>query len=126
MTCRVPGLIAGVALVAACATQPAKLQPNVPKVVEWLTLAPYASHEECVHLDAGDRLDYYFETGTPVQFTIWYREAGVVLAPVTLDRTTRDSRVFEAALAHDYCMTWQAREEEALLTYRVTLRPAHR
>ena len=42
----------------ACASAPDRLE--VPKVVVGLELAPYAMHEECVMLEAGERIGYRF------------------------------------------------------------------
>ena len=37
-------------------------------------IAPYAMHEECTRLGAGDRLDYRYDSSAPVDFDIHYHE----------------------------------------------------
>jgi hypothetical protein len=86
-------------------------------------LGPLDSLQHCAHLDVGDRLDYRFEASAPVVFDIHYREANALVTPLSRDRTTADSGIFPAMIAADYCMTWQARYGEALLSYRTEVRP---
>jgi len=103
-------------MVAACATEP--LQPGAP-VVTRKAIAPYATHEECAKMDADDRIDYRFEAQRPVAFNIHYREANVVIMPVSVDNVTTDSGIFRALIAQDYCLTWEAGREGAILDYRI-------
>ncbi len=109
------------AALAGCA---APINPDEPKAVAALAVAPYEIHEECVRLVPGDRLEYTFEATERVNFEIRYREGDAVVAPIARDSTRADAGVFIAQLARDYCLVWEAGAAGALLDYRVWLRPA--
>ena len=96
------------------------------KVVHGEDIAPYAMHEQCVHLATGDRLDYDFTANEPVDFNIHYHEGRVVVAPIVRDKTRQDSGVFIPLLTQDYCLMWEAGAAGALLDYRIRFRPAAR
>jgi len=108
-------------LLVACASE-APLQPGVPKTVNGVTIAPYEFYEECLHLDAGDRLDYRFESEQPVAFNIHYHEDKLVLQPVTKAGLTSDVGIFMPVIAQDYCLMWEAGPDGAVLSYRIMLR----
>jgi hypothetical protein len=108
-------------LAAACATD-APLTPGTPKVVAEKAIAPYEFHEECMHLERGDRLDYRFESDQPLAFNIRYHEQNLVLMPITRTAITSDAAIFSPVVAQDYCLTWEAGPSGAVLSYRVVLR----
>ncbi|HEX6137953.1 MAG TPA: hypothetical protein VF059_09855 [Casimicrobiaceae bacterium] len=110
------------AALASCAEPP--LAPGEPRQVDRMVIAPYAMHEECAHLAAGERLDYRYESSAPLDFNIHYHEADAMLAPVVRERSTGDSGIFEARLAQDYCLMWQAGPPGAIIRYRVAVRPS--
>lgn len=133
---RCAALAAGLAL-AACATGPgtpaappvpavaaATDAGEVPKVVREHPLIPYAIHEECLRLAAGDRVDYDFSATLPVAFNIHYHEANAVVAPVVREGVRGDSGVFAPRLAQDYCLMWEAGPGGAVLDYRLRRRAA--
>jgi hypothetical protein len=107
---------------AACVTAP--IVAGTPRNVDRLVIAPYATHTECMHLAPGDRVDWRYASSAPLHFDIAYREGNAVMAPVVRDASTTDSGTFEARLADDYCMTWEAGPPGAIIGYRVLLRPA--
>jgi hypothetical protein len=109
---------------AACATAP--MVAGVPRIVERLVLAPYATHAECMHIAAGDRVDWRYESSAPLHFDIAYREGNAVIAPIVRDDSTTDSGTYEARLAADYCLTWEAGPPGAIIGYRLLLRRAAR
>src|SRR5436190_22749866 len=109
---------------AACTTPP--LVPGVPRDVTHVVIAPYESHDECMRLALGDRLDWRYESTEPLAFNIQYREAQAVLSPVVREHSTMDSGTFEARLAQDYCLTWESGPPGAIISYRVLVRPAAR
>jgi len=109
-------LLAAVCL-ASCAGQP--LVPGEPRVVERLVIAPYEMHEECAQLAAGERLDWRYRASAPLDFNIHYHEDNAVLSPVVREQSTNDSGTFEAPLARDYCLMWQAGAPGAIIGYRV-------
>src|SRR5262249_54404376 len=113
-------LIASLAL-AACATP---ITTDSPKVVRAQPIAPYEWHEECLHLQAGDRLEFAFEATEPVDFNVHYHEGKAVVMPISRDRSRADAGVFVSPAAQDYCLMWEAGAAGALLDYRVRLRPA--
>jgi hypothetical protein len=113
-----------VAGVASCAEHP--LLPGEPRAVERMVIAPYAMHEECAHLTAGERLDYRYQSSAPLDFNIHYHEGNAVLAPVVREHSTGDSGWFEARVAQDYCLAWEAGPPGAILGYRVLVHRAQR
>jgi hypothetical protein len=108
-------------LLTACASEP-PLAIDRPKVVHGQDIAPYAIHEECLHLAVGDRLDFDFTSNEPVDFNIHYHEGGVVLMPIVRDKTRQDSGLFVPLIAQDYCLMWEAGAAGALVDYRLSLR----
>lgn len=108
-------------LLSACAASP-PIQPGVPKVVNQLEIAPYALHEECLRLELGDRLDYRFESEQPVAFNVHYHEDKYVIMPITRAGITSDTAIFAPVVPQDYCLTWEAGADGAVLSYRIVLR----
>jgi hypothetical protein len=102
------------------------LAPGVPREVGRVVIAPYQSHDECMRLARGDRIDWRYESSEPLAFDIQYREDNAVLSPVVRDHSTADSGTFEAQVANDYCLTWESGPPGAIIAYRVLLRPAPR
>jgi len=112
-----------VAALALCACTTA-ITADSPKTIRAQPIAPYEWHEECVHLDAGDRLEFAFEATAPVDFNVHYHEGKTVVMPMSRDKTRADAGVFAPSIAQDYCLMWEAGAAGALLDYRVRLRPA--
>jgi hypothetical protein len=110
-----------VALVAGCATTAADEPTQATHA-----LVPYAVHEECAKLAPGDRIDYTFQADAAIHFNIHYHDGPAVVEPVTRERVTADAGVFVAALAHDYCLMWEAGAAPAMLDYRMRVRRADR
>lgn len=98
------------------------LLPGAPRVVDRLVIAPYASHDVCTQLAAGDRLDYRYVSSAALDFEIHFREDNAVLAPVVREQSTSDSGTFEATAPREYCLDWQAGAQGAIIGYRVLLR----
>jgi len=105
---------------AGCVTAPA---PRIPKIVPGFDLPAYGLREECMHLEAGERLDYRFEANEPVRFGIEYHEAGATLAPVTREQTRGDAGIYSVPETRDYCLTWEAGPAGARLSYRFVAHP---
>lgn len=110
------------AAIAGCAAPP--LAPGVPRTASRVVVAPYQLHDECAPLVRGDRLDWRYESSAPIAFSIHYRDAGAVLAPVVRDDSTADAGTFEATLASEFCLTWEAGPPGAIIGYRLLLRRA--
>jgi hypothetical protein len=104
----------------ACAENP--LISGQPKIVEKLSIAPYAIHEDCAQLALGDRLDYHFASSEPVAFNIHYHDGNAVVMPISREGATFDAGIFAPRLAEGYCLMWEAGPAGALLDYRVVLR----
>jgi hypothetical protein len=109
-------------LLAGCGAAP--VTADEPKSVRGHPLPPYASHDECVRLAPGDRLEYAFEASAPVAFDIRYREGAAVVAPVVREQSRTDAGVFVARIARDYCLMWEAGAAGVLIDYRLRLRLA--
>ena len=113
-------LVAALAL-GACTTP---IAADSPKTVRAQPIAPYEWHEECLHLEVGDRVEFAFEATEPVDFNIHYHEGKAVIMPISRDKTRADAGVFVSPATQDYCLMWEAGAAGALLDYRVRLRPA--
>jgi hypothetical protein len=108
----------------ACTTPP--IAPGVPREVGRVVIAPYQSHDECMRLARGDRIDWRYESSEPLAFNIQYREDNAVLSPVVREQSITDSGTFEAQIGSDYCLMWESGPPGAIIAYRVLLRPASR
>jgi len=106
-------------LAGSCATDPYRF--DAARSAAGVELAPYALQEECVALDRGERLDFYFVSTAPIAFNIHYRDAKAVILPLARDNATADSGVFAADHRDIYCLAWKAGVEPSLLEYQ--LRP---
>lgn len=105
---------------AGCADNP--IAAGVPRIVDKHVMTPYAMHEECMRLERGDRLDWRYDSSAPLSFNIHYHEGDAVLAPVVKDDSTSGSGTFEARVAQDYCLMWEAGPPGAIIGYRVLVR----
>jgi hypothetical protein len=101
----------------ACATAPDRLE--VPKVVIGLDLAPYAVYEECVLLQAGQRIGYLFRAAGPLAFNIHFHDGNAVIEPVSAASTQGESGEFSADRDQTYCLMWEAGAGGSVLEYRV-------
>ena len=115
------GCLIAVLALSACTTA---ITADSPKAVRAQPIAPYEWHEECLHLDVGDRLEFAFEATEPVDFNVHYHEGKTVVMPISRDKIRADAGVFAPAIAQDYCLMWEAGAAGALLDYRVRLRLA--
>lgn len=115
-----------VAALSLCACTTALVTADTPKTVYAHVLGPYEGHEECMHVDVGDRVEFAFESTEPVDFNVHYHEGKTVMMPIVRDGTRADAGVFAPPLAQDYCLMWEAGAAGALLDYRVRLRSAER
>ena len=109
-------------VLAGCAGDPYRL--DAPRSAAGVELAPYGIHEECVALEPGNRIDYYFTSVAPVAFNLHYHDANAVIMPIVRERVTQDSAVFTAELRQTYCLMWEAGAEASLLDYRIRPLPA--
>jgi hypothetical protein len=111
-------VVALAALVACgCAADPYRL--DGPRSAAGVELAPYALHEECVALDPGERIDFYFVSVAPVAFNIHYHDANAVIMPIEREHATQESGEFTAERKEVYCLMWEAGAEPTVLEYRV-------
>lgn len=107
-------------VLSGCATPPIAI--GVPRVVPRVIIAPYATRDECVHVTAGERLDYRYTSSAAVNFDIRYHEAASILMPIVTPGATAGSGIYVPLFANDYCLTWEAGPAGAILQYRVVLR----
>jgi hypothetical protein len=94
----------------------AQKAPEPPKPV---MIKPSAKHEKCMNLDAGQKLEYRFESAAKLNFSLSYRKsADEVYYPVKLDRTTGEGGIYEVKSRNRYCLNWDNRtDKEVELTY---------
>lgn len=112
-------IVASALVLGGCAQQP--IVAGQPRL-GYVELAPYATHEDCADLVAGDRLDYRFESTEPITFMIYYRDGGASIAPINRDKTLSEAGVFAARIAARYCLSWEAHEGGSLVNYRANIR----
>ena len=112
--------LAAFACVPSCAMPP--LSPDAPRAVDRLAIAPYAAHEQCADLAAGERLDYRYRSSAPLDFEIRYREDNVLVSPIVRQQSTTGSGIFDVRAAARYCLNWQAGAAGAIIGYRVLVR----
>jgi len=117
-SCAIHGAALWLAMTAGCAATPGRL--DAPKAVFDLELKPYAAIEECVALDAGERIAYRFDARLPVAFSIHFHDGNAVIIPLTRDGTTSDSGDFTADRKQIYCLTWEAGAEGSVVDYRLS------
>jgi hypothetical protein len=110
-----------VLMLPGCADKP--ILPGQAKTAN-LDLAPYTTREACVDLLQGDRLDYRFESNTPVKFNIYYRDSNMIVEPITRENVVEDSGVFAPRIAARYCLLWEASPTGALIAYHANVRRA--
>jgi len=116
-------VVAAVGL-AGCAT--AAIDPEAPKSVQRLAIAPYQAHEECLQLVPGDQLEYRFEAVAPVAFNIHYHEGNAVVMPLSRENTQGEIGLYAPSIAQHYCLMWEAGARATTLDYRVRLKRAPR
>jgi hypothetical protein len=114
------GIVAAtcIAILVGCATAPERLV--APIAVFGVELAPYAAIEQCMALEAGDRVGYRFDAKLPVAFNVHFHDGNAVILPVTRDRTTAEAGDFSADRRQIYCLTWEAGAEGSVIDYRIT------
>jgi hypothetical protein len=112
----------GAFVLAGCAGDPYRL--DSPRSAAGVEMAPYAMHEECVALEPGKVIDYYFTSVAPVAFNLHYHDANAVILPIVRERVTEDSGIFTADRKQVYCLMWEAGAEATLLDYRIRPLPA--
>jgi hypothetical protein len=117
------GAALSAAIVGGCAT-PGRLE--APKTVSGLQLAPFSTVEECLSLEAGERIDFRFEARLPVAFNVHFREGNAVIMPLTRDGATSESGDFTADRKQVYCLSWEAGAEGSALDYHVSPWPPRR
>jgi hypothetical protein len=105
--------------VCACAGEP--IQPGTPREVAGQRINPFELHEECLRMAPGDWLVYRFTAQRPVDFNIHYHEGKTLIMPVSRDDTTQEDGTFRPLVAQDYCLTWEAGREGAIVDYRILL-----
>jgi hypothetical protein len=110
-----------VALASGCAGYGYRL--DAPRSVADLDLSPYAMQEECVALDRGEGLDFYFVSLTPIAFNLYYHQANAVISPIVREHATADSGVFIADHKDLYCLRWEAGVQGSILEYRLRALP---
>ena len=103
--------------IAACAQAPHRL--DAPRGAAGLELTPYAVYEDCVALEAGKGIDYYFSSVVPLAFNIHYHDANAVIMPIVRSGVEQDGGEFTADRAAVYCLMWEAGAEPSLLEYRI-------
>ena len=107
----------GLSASMANAAAPAPAAPTKPVV-----LKPGKPHEKCMVLDAGQKLEYRFESAAKVNFNLHYDKGDSMYYPVKLDRTASESGLFEAKSREKYCLVWENRTDkdvELSYSYRI-------
>jgi hypothetical protein len=117
---RSPAVLAAVAL-GACAVDSYRLETE--RGAAGVEVSPYALHEECVALEPGERVGFYFVSAAPVAFNVHYHDANAVIMPIVREQTTREADEFTAERKEIYCLTWEAGAQGSILEYRLRRLP---
>jgi hypothetical protein len=115
------GILAVLAL-TACAADPYRLEGE--RAATGVELSPFALHEECVALDPGERVGFYFASAAPVAFNVHYHDANAVIMPIVREHATREADEFTADRKQIYCLTWEAGAQGSILEYRIRALPS--
>ena len=115
-----PARFVAVFALCACAVDPYRL--DAPRSAAGVELAPYALHEECFRLDAGERIDFYFVSVAPVAFNVHYHDGNAIVMPVSRDSVSSDAGIFAPRITQGYCLMWEAGGSGAALDYRALVR----
>jgi hypothetical protein len=88
--------------------------PSKPTVIK-----PSKTFEKCLQLDAGQKLEYRFESTGKLNFNLNYQKGPEeTYYPVKLDRTTGESGLYEVKARNKYCLKWENRlDKDVDLTY---------
>ncbi len=76
-------------------------------------------HEECMHLDKGEKRSYSWRADGPVDFNIHYHRHDEAFYPVKRDGMRGDGGTFVANAADDYCWMWTALDRPVKLEGRI-------
>ncbi len=102
---------------AGCASEPDRL--SAPKVASGVELAPFAIHEQCFALSAGERVAYRFSATQPVAFNVHYSQGVATIFPIDVKATREESDDFTADEQRNYCLAWEAGPQGSIIDYRV-------
>jgi hypothetical protein len=80
-----------------------------------VSLEPGMTHEECVHIDRGDKRSYYWRADAPVDFNVHYHRGDRPIYPLKRDGMRGDGGTFVAKVAQEYCWMWTARDRPVKL-----------
>lgn len=93
-----------------CTSALAQTPPAPPKPV---VVQPGKKYEKCLNLDAGQKLEYRFESSAKVNFNLNFKKsADETYYPVKLDRTNGEGGIYEAKSRNRYCLVWENRTDK--------------
>jgi hypothetical protein len=105
-------------LAAACSALALIAHANDTKSFK-VDLEPGAMHEECLHVDQGEKRSYSWKSDVAVDFNIHYHHEPEVFYPVKRSAMRGDGGTFAAKSGEDYCWMWTARDKKAKLEGRI-------
>ena len=88
-----------------------------------VVIKPTKIFEKCMQLEAGQKLEYRFESTGKLNFNLNYQKGPEeTYYPVKLDRTTGESGLYEVKARNKYCLKWENRlDKDVDLTYSYRL-----
>jgi len=116
------GIVIAAFALSGCAIPP--FASDEPRVGKGEKLGPFDGREECMRLAVGDRVEFTFTSTEPVDFNVHYHEGKTVVMPLAREKTREDAGILPIALAHDYCLMWEAGPAGAVIDYRIRLKRA--
>ena len=75
--------------------------------VKPVTVKPGKVVEKCVALTPPQKIEYAFESSANLNFNLHYHKGDQVYYPVKLDRTNRETGLYEAKTRETYCLMWE-------------------
>jgi hypothetical protein len=115
--------VAPALLLLGAACTGARVDPDGYRSVTGHVIAPYALHEACMDVAAGERIEYRFESTEPVHFDLHYRDGAATLMPIVRDGVREHAGIHPVREGRRYCLGWEAGPAGAIVAYRYRVRP---
>ena len=114
-----PPMKRSLAALLLAAVAPLALRAAPPEGSFSATIDAKDLHEECMHLDKGEKRNYSWRADGPVDFNIHFHQGEKPVYPVKREGMRGDGGTFMADAAQDYCWMWSTRDKPVKLQGRI-------